>query len=135
MSFQDAIRTCLQKYVVFSGRARRSEYWWWVLFIVLASLAFGLIDSVLFNAGDGGTGGPIGLVFSLATLLPSIAVGVRRLHDIDRTGWWMLIGFVPIIGFFVLLYFFVQKGTAGPNRFGADPVEGDASASLAPGTE
>jgi len=64
----------------------------------------------------------LGFIASLALLLPGLAVGARRLHDIDRTGWWLLIGFIPLIGLIVLIYFFIQRGTDGPNRFGAAPI-------------
>jgi uncharacterized membrane protein YhaH (DUF805 family) len=74
--------------------------------------------------GDGGMmgGSLLANIWSLATLLPSLAVGARRLHDIDRTGWWQLIWFIPVIGWIVLIVFFASRGTAGPNRFGANPV-------------
>ncbi|SFU03605.1 DUF805 domain-containing protein [Sedimentitalea nanhaiensis] len=115
MDFKTSVRTCFNKYATFSGRAVRPEYWWFALFLLLCSLAVNIVDYSIF--GDS-TLQPLSLLFSLAVFLPSIAVGVRRLHDIDRTGWWMLIGLLPIIGFLVLLYFFVQRGTAGPNRYG-----------------
>ncbi|MGB0959211.1 MAG: DUF805 domain-containing protein [Halocynthiibacter sp.] len=115
MGFMDAVKMCFSKYVDFEGRAQRSEYWWFALFSLLGALVFSVLDAGL---------GIFALepLFSLGILLPSIAVGVRRLHDIDRTGWWLLIGLVPLIGFLVLIYFFVNKGTDGPNRFGNDPL-------------
>lgn len=128
MTFQDAIRTCLGKYADFQGRARRAEYWWWVLFVILASIAAGIVDSLIGAAltGGGGTGLPVfGAAVSLAAFLPSLAVAVRRLHDTDRSGWWYLLVFLPVIGFIVLIIFFVQRGTAGPNRFGPDPLAGE----------
>lgn len=114
---EQAVRTCLQKYATFSGRARRAEFWWWALAILLASLALNLADWLLF----GSHAQPLSSLFSLAVLLPNLAVGARRLHDTDRSGWWLLIGLVPLIGLIVLLVFFVQDGTVGPNRHGADP--------------
>lgn len=110
----------LRRYAQFSGRSRRKEYWMYTLFIVLVSLIAGAIDGALGLAGEAGYG-PLGGIFALATLVPSIAVGIRRLHDTDRSGWWLLIALVPLIGAFVLLYFFVSEGTSGPNRFGEDP--------------
>jgi len=101
MSFQDAIKTCFAKYADFNGRATRSEYWWFFLFVVLA----GAILSMF--------GRPLAGVFYLATLLPWLAVAVRRLHDTDRSGWWLLVGFVPLVGTIVLLVFFTQKSTGG----------------------
>jgi len=116
MDFKTSVSTVLNKYVEFSGRASRSEFWWFVLFSVIGNIITGILDEVL------GTVAAINLLFSLAILLPSIAVGVRRLHDTDRAGWWLLLSFIPIVGWLVLLYFNVQKGTDGENRFGADPL-------------
>ena len=101
-------------YVVFSGRAVRSEYWYWTLFVILASLVAGIIDAV-FGLGL------VGAIVSLALLLPGIAVSARRLHDLDRTAWWLLIVFTGI-GLILLLVWDCMKGTTGPNRFGADPL-------------
>ena len=119
MSFADAVRTCLSKYVVFSGRARRSEYWWFVLFNFLVNLAAGIVDVVLGTDYRWGTG-LISTLVSLALFLPSLAVGIRRLHDTSRTGWWVLIGLVPIIGWIVLLVFYVQD-SHGDNEYGPSP--------------
>ena len=96
MTFHESIRVCFAKYADFSGRATRSEYWWFVLFIILASLGISMISDVL-----GGT-------FGLATLLPSIAAATRRLHDTNRSGWWQLICLVPLIGWIVLIVFLAQ---------------------------
>lgn len=129
MGFTDAIRTCFDKYATFSGRASRSEYWWFVLFFFLSYLVAVTIDmSVLgFDPGEKGSVGWLSSLFSLAVLLPSLAVAIRRLHDKDKSGWWYLLVFIPLIGSIILLLWFVTKGTDGPNRFGADP--------LAPGHE
>lgn len=108
MSFFDSIQTCFRKYASFDGRATRPEYWWFVLFLVLTQLAAELLSPAL--AG----------IFVLLTLLPAVAVAARRLHDIDRSGWWQLIGFVPLIGWIVLIYWLVQPGKE-PNRFGPPP--------------
>lgn len=121
MDFQTAVRTCLQNYATFSGRARRAEFWWFALFILIGSVLLGLIDSALFGVAAGSYGVLSGL-FSLAILIPSIAVSVRRLHDIDRTGWWYLLIFVPVVGFIVLLIFYIQPGTRGQNTYGPDPI-------------
>lgn len=96
MQFTESVRTCFSKYASFDGRASRSEFWWWSLFCVLASAALGILSHKL------------SAVFTLATLLPSIAVTARRLHDIDRSGWWQLVYLVPLIGWLVMLYWLVQ---------------------------
>lgn len=121
MGFMDAVRTCLSKFIDINGRARRSEYWWFFLFNVLVQIVATVFDSAL------GMGGPqsVGLLAplaSLALLLPAITASVRRLHDRDMSGWWMLIVFFPILGFIALIVIFVMKGTEGENRFGPDPL-------------
>ncbi|WP_326549825.1 DUF805 domain-containing protein [Micromonospora sp. NBC_01813] len=123
MSFTAAVRSVLTQYVGFSGRARRSEYWWFFLFSVLVNIVTTILDTTLGTTFDDSSNGVIGLVVSLALFLPGLAVAVRRLHDTDRSGWWILIGLIPIIGWIVLLVFYVQNGTAGPNSFGPDPKD------------
>ncbi len=103
MNFTDAVKTCFSKYADFNGVATRSEYWWFTLFIFLAAFAVGLVSDKL-----------AGLLW-LAIVLPSLAVGARRLHDIDRSGWWQLLSLIPLIGGLVLLYWFLQP--SGPNRY------------------
>ena len=114
MNFGEAIKSGFNNYVTFSGRAARSEFWYWILFSALANLVGGIIDGAL------GTG-LIGVVISLALLLPGVAVSVRRLHDLDRTGWWLLIAFTGI-GIILLIVWNCMKGTTGSNSFGADPL-------------
>jgi|1185.fasta_scaffold557531_1 uncharacterized membrane protein YhaH (DUF805 family) len=123
MSFQDAVRICLQqKYADFTGRARRSEYWFFFLFNFIAQSVAGILDG-LFRIRSV-YGGPIqGLVW-LALLVPSLAVGVRRLHDTGRSGWWLLIGLIPIVGWIVLLVFFLQESQPD-NQYGANPKRMD----------
>jgi uncharacterized membrane protein YhaH (DUF805 family) len=111
----DGYLQTLKKYADFSGRSRRTEYWMFFLFNFIIGIAMSVVDYVL------GTAGILGLLFALAILIPSIAVGVRRLHDTDRSGWWLLIGFVPFIGAIVLIVFFVLDSSPGSNRFGANP--------------
>jgi uncharacterized membrane protein YhaH (DUF805 family) len=129
MTFSEAIRTCFSKYVDFSGRAARSEYWWFILFIALGNIVLSFVDAAIFGRSvDGQTVSILGAIWSLALLLPAIAVGVRRLHDRDMTGWWLLLYLIPVLGALVLLFFFVQSGTNGANRFGLDPLAEPKSA-------
>lgn len=116
MGFTEAVSSGFSKYVAFSGRAARSEYWYWTLFNVIVAIVAGIVDN-LFGLGF------ISTITSLALFLPSLAVAARRLHDIDRTAWWILIAFTGI-GLILLLVWDCFKGTAGPNRFGADPLMG-----------
>lgn len=118
-TFMGAVKTCLSKYATFEGRARRPEFWWFALFTFAGSMVASFLDVAIFGAAS--DAGLLSAVFSLAMLIPSIAVGVRRLHDTDRVGWWYLMVFIPLIGFIVLLIFFIQRGTEGPNRFGPEP--------------
>ncbi|MDX1300866.1 DUF805 domain-containing protein [Photobacterium sp.] len=111
----------LKNYAVFSGRSRRQEYWYFFLFNILISIALGFVDTLLATPGTEDGAGILGTIYSLAVLIPSIAVGVRRLHDTGRTGWWMLIGLIPLIGALVLIYFFVQDSQPGTNEYGANP--------------
>lgn len=107
----------LKKYAEFTGRARRTEYWMFALFNLIISIVLGVIDGVV---GSGHIG-ILGLIYTLAVLLPSIAVTTRRLHDINRSGWWQLIVFVPIIGIIVLLVFMLLDSTPGQNEYGPSP--------------
>ena len=114
MSFPDAVRTCLQKYVDFSGRARRSEFWFFYLFEILAFVVAVIIDSVFGTS-------IFAPVVGLGLLLPMLAVAVRRLHDTGRSGWFLLLGLIPLVGGIILLVFCVTDGNAGANAHGADP--------------
>lgn len=112
----------IRNYVGFSGRARRKEYWIFVLINIVISIVLAMVDGMLgLKVGGEQGAGLLGLIYSLAILLPSIAVGVRRLHDTGRSGWWMLIAFVPFIGFIVLLVFFVLDSQPGSNEYGPNP--------------
>ena len=122
MDFWQAIVSGFKNYVGFSGRACRSEYWYWVLAMIILSIIAGVIDYTSFEENEYGVG-PLRTIIGLATFLPSLAMCFRRLHDIDRTGWWLLISFT-VIGFFLLLYWACVRGTAGPNRYGPDPLGG-----------
>jgi uncharacterized membrane protein YhaH (DUF805 family) len=118
MTFTQAIRSGFQNYVNFSGRAPRSEYWYWTLFSILVSIASALIDLALFPQWGIS---PVNTIVEIALLLPGLAVSVRRLHDLDRTGWWLLL-ILTGIGAIVLLVWFCMRGTVAPNRFGPDPL-------------
>lgn len=120
MGFAEAVRTCLQKYVGFSGRARRSEYWWFFLFNILVSIVASVLDSILGTMSEDTNVGLIGSIAGLALLLPSLAVGIRRLHDTSRTGWWILIGLIPIVGWIILIVFYCQDSHA-ENQYGPSP--------------
>ena len=111
----------LRKYAVFQGRARRSEYWYFVLFNIIIGFVLGFMD-VLMGTYDFEVGmGLLGGLYSLVVLLPGIGVSVRRLHDIGRTGWWLLILFVPIVGAIVLIVFAIQDSESAVNKFGPNP--------------
>jgi uncharacterized membrane protein YhaH (DUF805 family) len=116
--------TALKNYAVFSGRSRRSEYWYFALFYLMLYVVCAIVDG-LTGSFDRASG--IGLftgVLTLALLIPSLSVGVRRLHDTGRSGWWLLIAFVPLVGAIILLVFLAQDSGAGANRFGANPKAG-----------
>jgi uncharacterized membrane protein YhaH (DUF805 family) len=158
----------LKRYAQFNGRSRRKEYWMWVLFVILATIVLSILDSMLglggrsavgpgemqggFSYGASVTGGVLATIFAVATFVPSLAVAVRRLHDIDRSGWWILLPLLPyllglvimvggamaanpalamlgglallvgVICAIVLLVWYCSAGTNGPNRFGPDPL-------------
>lgn len=105
----------LKKYVAFSGRARRKEYWMFTLFNVLASLILTVLDAVL------GTAPYLSLAYSLAVLLPSLSVAVRRLHDTGRSAWSLLFGLIPIVGGIILLVFLVGDSKQEQNQYGPNP--------------
>jgi uncharacterized membrane protein YhaH (DUF805 family) len=111
----------LKKYAVFSGRARRKEYWYFVLFNILISIGLTIVDMVIGTYNDVMGVGVLYGLYSLAVLIPGIAVSVRRLHDTNRSGWWLLIGLVPLIGVIVLLVFVVSDSTPGGNQYGPNP--------------
>ena len=116
MGFSEAISVCFAKYATFDGRAARPEYWYFVLLLFLVSAAASLIDAAV-----GSSVGVIEGLWHLATIVPSIAVTARRLHDTDRSGWWQLLAFIPIVGWIILIVWMATAGTPGPNRFGPPP--------------
>lgn len=147
MGFVETIKHNFANYATFSGRASRSQFWWWYLFLVIVQVILNVIDN-LIGWGIGKTTyeftlndqvqvftspgvGILSLIFALAVLIPTLAVMARRLHDTDRSGWWILWGYllalVCCIGFIILLVFWIQRGTAGDNKYGADPLAGAAT--------
>ncbi len=118
-AWMDGYLAAMGKYGTFSGRAARQEYWVFHLVLVVLSLAASVADLLVFGTGLDHQG-PVGLVVLLVHLVPSLAVSVRRLHDIGRTGWWLLLE-ITVIGILVIFIFALQRGTPGPNRYGADP--------------
>jgi len=124
MHFSEAINSGFQKYVTFSGRAARSEYWYWTLFMFIAQVVAAIIDTMLFPFS---AFSPFHTIVSLGLFLPGLAVSVRRLHDLDSVGWWLLLVFTGI-GILILIIWFCVRGTVGPNRFGPDPLEGQPAA-------
>lgn len=144
----------IQKYADFSGRAPRAEYWWWTLAIIVVAIVISIIESILGLNQMVGPYGPLSLIFMLALLVPGLAVTARRLHDTNRSGWWMLVAVIPyailgfmagsatasgdmsamataglfgivaLVGAIVLLVFMVLPGNKGDNRFGPDPYAG-----------
>jgi uncharacterized membrane protein YhaH (DUF805 family) len=120
MGFSRAVRLGFSNYVNFSDRACRSEYWYWFLFATVGAIAFDKIDTDIIGSDI-----PIAsAIFTLATFLPGLSLAVRRLHDLDRSGWWCLLCLIPVIGVIILLIWFCSKGTDGPNHFGADRLAG-----------
>ncbi|GAA5119502.1 DUF805 domain-containing protein [Alloalcanivorax gelatiniphagus] len=129
MDFMTAVRTVLSKYVDFSGRARRSEYWYFALFSFLIGVATNIVDAAIGTDYEGATtGGLVNTVASLALFLPGLAVGIRRLHDTGRSGWWILLGIIPIIGWIIVIVWLCTDSTAdnqyGPNPKVASPAGG-----------
>ena len=127
VSFQNAVGLGFQHYFDFKGRSTRSEYWWWLLFVVLAGIALTIVDMGIgtfdYESGDGLLSG----LFKLATLIPGLALGARRLHDINKSAWWLLMWLsflliIPmIIPVIVLLVWAARQGDNGTNRYGPDP--------------
>ena len=118
MTFAEAVRSGFDHYVKFDGRASRPAFWWWFLFGILVGIGATLIDLII------GSFGVVSGLASLALLLPNLSVAIRRLHDTDHTGWWVLIGLIPIVGFIVLLIFYLRQSDPGDNQYGPPPAEG-----------
>ena len=114
MTFSESLSICLKKYFVFKGRASRSEYWWFQLIVSPSYFISTIIENEI---------GYFFLGITLFTLIPAISAGVRRLHDTNRSGFFLLISFIPFIGGLVLLFFLIPEGTKGKNKFGPDPLK------------
>jgi uncharacterized membrane protein YhaH (DUF805 family) len=111
--------TALKKYAIFEGRARRAEYWYFVLFMVLIGVAAKVVDRILGTPM--GENGVVSTLCSLGLFLPALAVAVRRLHDTNRSGWWLLLGLIPVVGAIVLIVFYATAGVGGVYRYGPVP--------------
>ena len=134
MNMQAAVTSVFRNYATFSGRARRAEYWWFILFSLIVSAILSVLDGALFGysftsmTGDGSAAfeyaspGILGSIWSLATFIPGLAVAVRRLQDTGRSGWWLLIFLIPLVGLIVLLVWFASRGNPGTNAYGPDPI-------------
>lgn len=129
MTFTQSIKTVFSKYADFKGRARRSEYWWFILFTVIISAVLNQVPPHL-GTGDSAmdvSGSVWGNLFTLAVLLPTLAVTARRLHDNDRSGWWQLIGIIPIVGWILMLIWTIKDSQPGVNRYGPNPKDSGAA--------
>ena len=126
MNFQDAIQIGLSRWKDFSGRSSRSEYWYWFLFLCISNTIAGLLDRVTFGSATGPAFFDRHHLFQLLVyfgfLIPAMAIKFRRLHDLDKSAWWLLLWLVPVIGWVTLIVWACTKGTTGPNRFGPDPL-------------
>jgi uncharacterized membrane protein YhaH (DUF805 family) len=121
MSFWEAVRSGFHHYVRFHGRASRPAFWWWHLFAIVVAIVVASLDGTIFEESL-----PLTLLVWAGLILPSLSVAIRRLHDTDRGGWWILISFIPIIGFIVLLVFYLKKGDPGENSYGPPMAVGVA---------
>lgn len=124
MNFWQAVSSVFRRYAEFSGRSCRSEYWYFTLFSFIVSTSLAMLDRAIFPHYPWS---PLQAIYGVAVLLPTLAVGIRRLHDIDRSGWWLLIWLIPIVGWIILIVWACRKGSDGDNRFGPDPLAAPAS--------
>ncbi len=116
MDFMQAVKSVLNNYTNFQGRSRRSEFWWWTLAYFIGYMVIVFIGGVVSAAEL------LGGIFVLALVIPNLAVSVRRFHDIGKSGWWILISLIPLLGLIAIIYFFVQP-SEGPNKFGEGPIQ------------
>ena len=115
VGFGDAISRGFSNYFTFSGRAIRAENWWWALFTIIGMVALSIVENIA------GIPTVLSGIFCLATLMPSLALVARRLHDINRSGWWQLLWFAILIGWIILMVWTIKQGVKGPNKYGPDP--------------
>jgi uncharacterized membrane protein YhaH (DUF805 family) len=140
MTFVEAIKTGLSKYVTWKGRASRSEFWFFFLFAFLCMIVASIIDGILGTTvrtvnpltglEQGASYGYVYIIVALGLFLPNIAVMVRRLHDTGRSGWWYWIALIPLVGIILLIVWFATKGTTGSNEYGEDPLGGELTAAF-----
>lgn len=119
VSFSRAVRMAFDSYCRFQGRSSRSEYWWWVLFVAILSFCIGIVEGILgfsMTAVQTTSG-----ILSLVLLLPGLGLSVRRLHDIGKSGWWVLLGFIPVVGAIILITWFARNSEMTENRYGPVP--------------
>lgn len=119
VSFSQAVRMAFDSYCRFQGRSSRSEYWWWVLFVAILSFCIGIVEGILgfsMTAVQTTSG-----ILSLVLLLPGLGLSVRRLHDIGKSGWWILLGLIPVVGAIVLIIWFAQNSQMQDNQYGPVP--------------
>lgn len=126
MVLVESVTSAFKNYTTFTGRASRGDYWWYVLGYSIVAVILTIVDKAVFGGGQTtaemmGDTGPLAGIWVLINIIPLISAGVRRLHDTDRSGWFYLIALVPLVNLY-LLYVLATKGTAGQNRFGADPL-------------
>jgi uncharacterized membrane protein YhaH (DUF805 family) len=122
VAFEEALRLFFRNYANFHGRSSRGAYWWWFLAGFLIACAFAAIDYAM--GARPGEIGLLGTLYSLAVLIPNVAVGVRRLHDTDRSGWWLLVALIPIAGLIWLIIYLVEEGERRDNEYGPDVEAG-----------
>lgn len=120
VAFAQALPLFFKNYTVFTGRSSRGAYWW----VFLISVGVGVVDRILFRHGYADGVGLLGSLWALATIIPSIALSFRRLHDTGKSAWWLLIGLIPLAGAIVLIVFFAQPGQRMTNEFGPDVEAG-----------
>ena len=125
MNFQNAAKTGFRRAFDFKGRSSRSEFWYWVLFSLILSFTTSFVDQLIFGSSFAAVG-PLGLILALILFIPNISITFRRLHDINKSAWWLLILCIPFIGIIMFIVWHCSKGTKGPNRFGPDPLMLDA---------
>lgn len=131
MDFVTAVKSVLGNYVTFSGRACRSEFWYFALFYFIVSIVSQILDAAIGMQPVSGIPSPVTTIVAVVFILPNIAVTVRRLHDTSRSGWWILLFLIPLVGAIILLIWYCQRGTRGDNRFGPDSLGGEPVAAMA----